>query len=227
MGRLDHGRGREAVLTDLVAAASYAGVVAAAGYAAWTGRSAEIDRRRRGRQVMIGGVLATTLLAGLSQRDLWPLSSWSLMTRAPRRDMGVNPVYLRLVAVDSAGAEYTVDYRAVEPFAIEELMAWMRAQFVSLPRAEQDTAARYLLGRVNAARARVREGRSAGTAGVLPGALRAPFHQLHQRRWRESTDLPATPFVTLRLYGETWDLEERARDSTRVSRHLLYQLQAP
>jgi hypothetical protein len=35
--------------------------------------------------------------------------------------------------------------------------------------------------------------------------------------------VPATPFVGLRIYGETWDLEERAVDPTRVARTRLYE----
>jgi hypothetical protein len=109
------------VTQHFVAAAAYAGMVLAAAAVA----AAECRGRRRAlrgaRQLLIAWVVGATLLAGVSQRDLWPLSSWSLMTRAPRRDMGVDPVYLRLLAVDDAGREYPVDYRAVEPFAIEGL----------------------------------------------------------------------------------------------------------
>ncbi len=162
------------VIQNLVAAAAYAGMVlAAAGVAAAECRGRH--RALRGaRQLLIAWVVGATLLAGVSQRDLWPLSSWSLMTRAPRRDMGVDPVYLRLLAVDDAEREYPVDYRAVEPFAIEELMAWMRSYFLKLPRAEQDSVAGFLLRRLNVARARVRAGDEPGTQERWLGPLRAP-----------------------------------------------------
>jgi len=210
----------------MVAAVAYAGLVACAGVVI----AAELRRRgralRRARGWLVAYVVGVTLLAGLTQRDLWPLSSWSLMTRAPGPDRGVAPdMYLLLVAVDSGGREYPVDYRAVEPFAIEELVAWMRKYFLDLPRAEQDSAAAYLLGRLNVARARVRSGLPPGTQGSWLGSLRAPFHTLHPRQWTAGT-VPASPFAGLRVYTESWNLAERARDSTKVERTLRYAFSA-
>jgi hypothetical protein len=211
------------VIQNLVAAAAYAGMVLAAGAVAVAERRGQHRALRKARHFLIAWVVGATLLAGLSQRDLWPLSSWSLMTRAPTRRMGEHPIYLRLLAVDDSGREYPIDYRAVEPFAIEELMAWMRAYFLELPPASQDSAASYLLGRVNVARARVRAGEDPGTQSRWLGPLRAPFHSLHPKQWTSAGSVPSTPFVGLRLYGETWDLEERAVDPKRVTRTLLYQ----
>ena len=224
MDRLDPGRrGPYLVIQHVIAATAYAGMVLAAAAVV----AAECRGRHRAlrgaRQLLIAWAVGATLLAGVSQRDLWPLSSWSLMTRAPRRDMGVEPVYLRLLAVDGAGQEYPVDYRAVEPFAIEELMAWMRTYFLKLPAGEQDSVAGFLLRRLNVARARVRAGAEPGTQGRWLGPLRAPFHSLHPAQWTSVSSVPTTPFVALRVYGETWDLEERAVDKTAVTRTRLYE----
>ena len=175
------------------------------------------------RRLVVALVVGVTLLAGLTQRNLWPFSSWALMTSKPTRQMGVAPTYQRLLAVDDAGREYAVDYRALEPFAVEELMAWMRKSFVRLPRADQDRAASYLLERLNVARARVRAGRSPSTQERWLGPLRAPFHLLHPKQWTSPETVPATPFVALRLYGEKWDLLERAADPTHFTRELLYE----
>lgn len=214
-------------LTDLAAAIAYGGTIVAAGLTVL----AEVRRRRSAlrlaRHLLIAWVLGATLLAGIGQRDLWPLSSWSLMTRAPRRDMGVSPVYLRLLLVDGAGREYPLDYRSAEPFAVEELMAWMRGHFMRLPPPGRDSAAAFLLMRADAARARVRDGKSPGTQGRVLGPLRAPFHLLHPRQWNDEMDVPATPFAALRVYGETWDLLERAEGPSRVTRVLHYEFRAP
>lgn len=178
---------------------------------------------KRVRHLIIAWLVGATLLAGVTQRNLWPLSSWALMTSVPTRHMGEDPPYQRLLAVDDAGHEYAVDYRALEPFAVEELMAWMRYSFVKLPRADQDSAARYLLDRLNLARTRVRAGRSPGTQGRWLGPLRAPYHLLHPRQWTSPESVPAAPFVAIRVYGEQWDLLERAADPARFTRVLLYE----
>jgi hypothetical protein len=211
------------VIQHFVAAGAYAGMVLASAGVMALERRGKRRALRAARQLLILWVVGATLLAGVSQRDLWPLSSWSLMTRAPRRDMGVDPIYLRLLAVDDAGREYPVDYRAVEPFAIEELMAWMRSYFLKLHAGEQDSVAGFLLRRLNVARARVLAGSEPGTQERWLGPLRAPFHTLHPRQWTSVSSVPATPFVALRMYGETWDLEERAVDPTRVTRTRLYE----
>ena len=207
---------------DIVAMLAFGGMACLAGLVV----VAEARGHRRApRHLFIAWVVGASLLAGLTQRDLWPLSSWSLMTRAPRRDMGVNPVFLRLLAVDDRGREYPVDDRAVEPFAYEELMAWMRRHFLDLDSAARDSAAAFLLERLNTARNRVAAGSSPGSQGRRLGPLRAPFHTLHPGLWNGPADVPAAPFVALRVQGETWDLLERARDSSRVARRLIYQYQ--
>lgn len=206
-----------------VAAAAYAGM--AVGAIALAVLEARGRRRaaRAVRQLFIAWVAGASLVAGVSQRDLWPLSSWTLMTGVPPAEIGVDPLYLRMLAVDDGGREYPVDYRAVEPFAIEELSAWMRTTFLELPPAARDSAARYLLVRLNAARARVRLGASPGRQERWLGPLRAPFHTLHPKVWTDSLAVPATPFVGLRIYRESWDLEARARAASPGTRALLYQ----
>lgn len=211
----------------LVAAAAYAGLVAGAAFIVLAERRDAKATLRATRSVFIAYIVAVSLAAGALQANLWPLSSWSLMTGAPLRRYGENPPYLRIVAVDAEGAERAIDYRAVEPFAIEELMAWMRSSFFTLPPAAQDSAAAYLLTRVNVARERVREGKSPGTQGRLLGPLRAPFHLLHPKRWTSPATVPGTAFVGLRVYREAWDLEERAAGRSRVERTLAYSFSPP
>ena len=215
-------------IAHIVAAAAYGGMVMAAAGVAILEHSGRNRRLHSARNVFIAYVVGATLAAGVSQIDLWPLSSWSLMTRAPTRQVGANSSNLGLVALDGTAQEHPIDYRAVEPFAIEELMAWMRVYFLALPAASRDSAARYLLLRLNAARVRVRAGNAPGLQERWLGPLRAPFHQLHPKQWRTPESVPPGPFIGLRLYSEQWDLEERALDPTRVTRTRLYEYrQAP
>jgi hypothetical protein len=39
--------------------------------------------------------------------------------------------------------------------------------------------------------------------------------------------VPGKPFVGLRLYRETWSVEERQRDPRSVTRKLVYEYRAP
>jgi hypothetical protein len=211
------GRRIALALADAAGAISYAGLTILAAGAALT-------RRRFLQRALCAWVAGVTLVAGVLQRQLWPLSSWSLMVGTPTRERGTPAQpFLRMLAVDSAGAEYAVDYRAVEPFAIEELMAWMRNSFMTLAPAQRDSAAAYLLGRLEVARLRVLLGRSPGTQGHWLGPLRAPFHTLHPRVWRSSADVPTAPFSALRLYAESWDVVAREVDVTSGTRTLLYE----
>lgn len=221
------------VSTHAVAGSIYVGFVLAVLAVAATEWRARRDVRsggrvrvralRAARGWLILGVVAAGLLSVLSQRNLWPFSNWALMTGEPRRDMGVNPTYLRLAVVDESGAEHRVDHRAVEPFAFEELMAWMRKVFVELPPAAQDSAARFLLDRINVARARVRAGESPSSQERWLGSLRAPYHLLHPKRWTAPESVPTAPFLLLRVYGETWDLDARARDPSAFVARLVYE----
>jgi hypothetical protein len=87
--------------------------------------------------------------------------------------------------------------------------------------------ARFLLGRAEAARRRGREGRAPGTFERLLGPLAAPTFVQHPRRWTSPEATPSRPFVRLRLYRESWSLEERRRDPERVTRVLLHEHPRP
>ena len=204
--------------TDLVAPIVFIGIAACALRVGSTSRATPRHRRRARELWLIGAVLMATMFAGVSGVDLWPVSSWALMTGTPTRTVGDAPIVLQVIAVDAAGREYPVDYRAVEPFAFEEWRGWMRAHFAVLSREDRDRVAGWMLSRLNVARERVRAGRPPGTQGRWLGPLRAPFHGLHPAAWSSPEDVPATPFVMLRLYREWWDLAERARDPSAVRR---------
>jgi hypothetical protein len=214
-------------VTDLAGALAFALVLALAAITAMAERGGDRHRIRRWRQRVIGYVVGLTALAGVSGRDAWPFSAWALMTGTPTRAIGVATPVLQLVAVSAEGREYRVDVRAVEPFSFEELRGWLRDQFFALPPAERDSAARYLLARLNAARARVRVGDPPGTQGRWLGPLRAPFHSLHPAWWTRPDDVPSEPFVSLRVYREWWDAAERAQSESAVRRQRVYDLAGP
>ncbi len=163
-------------------------------------------------------VLGAGFGAGLTQRDLWPFAAWPIKALIPFPDVGTQ----RVVAVDARGVEHNIDYRAWQPLGIDELTPWIIFRLPRLPPDAQDRAAAYLLGRAETARLRAR-----GAAGDFEGSLgplTAPSFLLHPRIWRGPADVPAEPFVGLRVYEETWNLRERRREPQRVGRVLVFEI---
>jgi hypothetical protein len=206
----------EAFLLDATGGLAFAGFL----LLALVVRAAEGGPRRRNAvHALLGYLLAVSLLAGLGQRDLWPFSNWKLA--AGRVAPAVTRV--RVVAVDEAGAEHRIDYRAWQPLAYDELAPWLETVFPSLDEAGREGAARFLLGRAEAARRRSRDGGRPGTAGRWLGPLAAPYFVQHPRRWTSAEATPPWPFVGLRLYRESWTLEERRREPGHAERVLVYE----
>lgn len=165
----------------------------------------------------IGYTLATSLLVGGVQWDLWPFVSWPLVAgNAPR--VIEHP---RLMAVDAAGTEHDIDARAWEPLSVDELTSWLSHRFNGLQPDRQQQAFLFLLRHVEHARMRAASGERIGRHDRWLGPATAPLFLLHPRRWSAGR-APAAPFVGLRLYMETWDVEERDRDPAAVTRRLLH-----
>ncbi len=179
-------------------------------------RTSDADRRRSRVSLLLAFTAVVSFGAGLSQRDAWPFSSWPLAASAPGRSV----TYSTISAVDARGAEHPVDYRAWQPLGFDELLSWIQLEFPKLTRAEQDEAARHLLGLAEAARARaVAEGRVGYFDRVL-GPLTAPDFLLHPRSWPPAPD---EPFVGLRVYSETLVLDAPARGGGVSQRVLDYE----
>lgn len=210
---------------DLVALVVWLGLLALAAAVRWRERRGHKRPLRSARAVLVLYVLLASGSAALVRVDLWPLSSWMLMTGTPEAKVGAREPILELVAVDVRGREHPLDFRSVEPMAFDELRAWMRGHFFTLPLADRDRAAAWLLSRVNVASARVRAGASPSTAERWLGSARAPYHVLHPRWWQEPSSVPTEPFVALRVYREWWTLADRARDTSAVRRSLVYDSQ--
>lgn len=208
-------------MTSLVAIVFFAGFVLLAlhaGAQAGRGRGDEGDSRR-GATLFILWALGASFAAGLAQRDAWPFASWPLVATL-QPETATHP---RIVAIDDRGREHLIDARAWEPLSADELAAWLGGRFPGLPPDEQKAAAAWLLARAEAAREAARRGRRPGYTDRFLGRVRSPLFLLHPRLWDDPGAVPESPFTGLRLYLETWDIEERQSGSTLKERRLLYE----
>jgi len=162
-------------------------------------------------------VLAVTVFAGLTQRDLWPFSAWSLVAGDVPSPWNTT----RMVVVDAEGREHRIDARAVEPLSIDELRGWLLQEFPRLDSTAQDRVLADLLNRVNTSRGRVAAGAPAGTNARFLGRFTAPLFLMHPHRWNTPQDVPEGPFTAIRYYEETWDLSRHMRGEDAITRRLL------
>jgi len=209
-------------MTTPVAILLFAGFVAA-GLAASLGPRRGLGTRRRLVDLLLAVALAASCFAGFTQWELWPFSAWPLMA------MAEPPVvtHTRIVAVDDTGAEHAVDYRAWQPLSFDELMPWIDQEFPRLSATHQDDAALYLLLKAEEGRARARAGGSPGNLNRFLGPLAATYFLQHPKPWSDPANVPPAPFTGLRIYRETWNLEERAAGGPLMSRVLVYQYPRP
>lgn len=172
--------------------------------------------RRRSAQTLVGFVVAVTSLVGLVQIDAWPFTNWALVH-------GLRSSTIRsweMEATDASGRLWTVDPRVLQPIAPEEfgqclppLSRWSAA--------ERRPVLRFLYERAEAGRRAVAAGRRFPPNDWLLGPLSAPFHFTARRLWKGPADLPAGPFVSLRVSFFDWDVYERRRDGDRAVRRTL------
>jgi len=203
-------------------------IASALGFAAFVGSGLLVEAgrrfpgrwdRRRSIHVFLFVALFVSFGAGLSQHDMWPFSSWKMMTGLTPPATRALPT-LSIVGVDAGGNEYQIDYRAWKPLSPEELDSWLRNNFYELDPAARARAASFLLQLSNGAREQ-----ALSTAGLpFPnrwlGHLTAPTHLLHPAVWSRAENTPHTPLVGLRIYEESWDLEARRHAPVRVTRVL-------
>jgi hypothetical protein len=180
-------------------------------------------QRRPWTTVLILYCLVATGGAVALRRDFWPFSSWSMMGRIAPTEVGDSGAHRSvLIAVTASGEEYPIDYRVWEPLNVDELTTWLYEVFPHFSPAAQDSVGAYLLASANAGRASVRAGRAPGSLARTWGPLAAPGHLVHTEYWTRAEDVPAAPFVQVRLYHERWDVEARARLPDMVRRDLVY-----
>jgi hypothetical protein len=180
-------------------------------------------RRRALLNLFIAYTLVVSFGAGFSQREVWPFSAWPLVAgKVP------TPVTQpRIVAVDATGREHDIDHRAWGPLVFQELLGWEEKSFMRLDPEARARAAAYLLRTVEESRAAFAAGEPALRNRRFLGPLAAPYFLGHPDRWIPGGPVPAGPFVGLRFYRESWDVEERLLDPARVQRTLAYEYHVP
>jgi hypothetical protein len=178
---------------------------------------------RRLVNVYIIYTLALGLGAGLSQFEVWPFSTWPLVAGTVAKTV-IQP---RVVAIDAAGQEYPIDYRAWGPFVFEEMMAWQDKNFAGLDRATKDRVAAYLLELIERNREQWALGKPILYFERYLGPLSTPLFLGHPEYWTKGAGVPPQPFRGLRLYKESWNVEERWRDPSKVTRELTYEYREP
>jgi len=171
----------------------------------------------------LGTVMIASFGAGLTQRDLWPFSSWPLVAGT----LSDHVTFGRLLAVDDRGIEHDVDFRAWQPVAFDELMSWLNAVYPTLGADAQRQAAAELLRLAESARARARAAGGIRAPGGAFGPAAAPFFILHPRRWDDAAAVPAERFVALRYIREGWSLSGRAVGRSEPTRTLIFEFPGP
>jgi hypothetical protein len=178
--------------------------------------------------------LTVTCLAGFTQIEAWPFTTWALVHNISPKTM----IDWKIEGVTASGKTYPIDPRFIEPLPYEDFDTWLKTRFLPLGLTEEEARvcylkphpvtpeqaqiARFLVWRAEQARLRFLRGESAGTNGWLLHGLSAPFHFDRPRLWRSEADVPETPFVGLRIWQLDWNVEERYRDESRVRRRLLF-----
>ena len=184
-------------------------------------------RAKRDEFRVVNAFLIYTLVlglgAGLTQREVWPFSTWPLVAAL----VAPTITHPRIVAVDVEGQEHPIDYRAWGPFEIDELLGWEGKYFFGLDRSTQDRVAGYLLRVIEHNREQWAAGKPVPYFDRYLGPLSTPFFLGHPEHWTQGAGVPSQSFRGLRLYDESWNVEERWRDPTKVTRQLAYEYMAP
>ena len=187
--------------------------------------AAWLTYRRPGNRVAVNLLITYTILlsfsVGFTQRESWPFSTWPFIAGRVARPS----TFPRIVAIDAQEKEYQIDYRAWEPFEFDELMAWKDQFFSRFDATTKDRIATYLLDHLDTARRQWAAGERRHYFDRFFGPLSAPLFLGHRAYW--DVAVPDRAFSGLRFYEETWDVEQRARDPSSISRRLVYEYRRP
>jgi hypothetical protein len=187
--------------------------------AAWSARCRPGSRAIM--NVLISYTVIVSFAVGFTQRESWPFSTWPFIAaRVPRPS-----TFPRIVATDAQRNEYQIDYRAWEPLEFDEFMAWKDQFFFRLDPAKRDGVAAYLLEQIETARLRWSAGEAPRYFNRYFGPFSAPLFLGHRGYWDAGP--PGQVLTGLRFYTETWDVEERARDPSKIARQLVYEYRQP
>lgn len=175
--------------------------------------------KRRAVNLFLLYTLGVSFGAGFLQRDFWPFAQWPLVAAV----QGPIAQGSRLMAVDRLGLEHNVDYRAWQPFVIEELTAWASGRWLELAPADRDRAAAFLVQLAERGRLAARRGEEVGYFDRRLGPFAAPSFLLHPKWWSSPQTTPSERFDGVRLYRETWNIEERRLNPAAVDREVRYE----
>lgn len=170
-------------------------------------------------RVVIAIGVAMSLLAGLSQRELWPFATWALIP-------GTMPAQVQvrgLVCSNAAGESFAVDHRAWGPLTEEELLSWLAGPYQRLSLPQQDAARAELLAKAEAARVRAAAGRSPAPHPSPLGPLAASSHLMHPALWRRPDRVPVTPCIALRYVARSWNVDSVAAGRGRIAEETLWE----
>ena len=206
-------------IRDGLAAACFLFFAAGAAWSA-SGRAGDVRARQHRASLFVASVLVVSLAVGIFEKDLYPFTSWPLMSWLYPRSYPLK----RFVAVDARGTEHDVDYRAWEPLSGDELASWMAMRFQMLGPSQKDSIARDLLRRATDGALRATAGERIGRFDRVLGPLTAPLFHLHPTPWDRQASIPALPLEAFRLYLEQWDPDAGTREARDVPRTLLYEL---
>lgn len=212
-----------AVVKNLAKAAGWAGFLLLGLLVVGAERSGKADRRLRLTNLLLIYAVAISFTAGLSQRDLWPFSAWSMMADVRSPILG----HARAMGVDADGREHSIDYRVWQPLQWEELIAWLGIELPELSPAEKDSALSYLLAQANAGRLQALQGKRPGYLHRFLGPLEAPEHMLHPKIWSRPDQVPSQPFISLRVVWESWNADSGRREPGQVRRRLIHEFPRP
>jgi hypothetical protein len=207
-------------LVEIVKSLVFLTFVAVGLTAAWAARYRP-GRSRAIISVLVVYAVMVSFAVGFTQRESWPFSTWPFIAGRVARPS----TFPRIVATDAQRNEYQIDYRAWEPLEFDELMAWKDQSFFRLDPATRDVAAAYLLDRIETARRQWRASEPPNNFNRFFGPLSAPLFLGHRGYW--DAGAPHEAFTGLRFYAETWDVEERARDPSKIKRQLVYEYRQP
>lgn len=172
--------------------------------------------RRRAAQALVGFVAVVTSLVGFIQIDAWPFTNWALV-----HSLRASTIRSwEMEAADESGRLWTVDPRVLQPIAPEEFGQCLRA-LSRMQASDRLAVLRFLYERAETARRAVFAGQKFPPNDWLLGPLSAPYHFTARRLWNRPADVPAGPFVSLRLTFLDWDVYERRRDGDRAVRKTL------
>lgn len=171
------------------------------------------ERRRSSVNVLLLYLVGVNLAAGLSNHDAWPFATYPLVPNRYSEQMQSRRLDYR--GVDSAGGEHAVDPDSFSPLFPLAVDVWLEKFYGRLSAAQQHEATLYLGHRAEIARARLAEGRYAGSRRLL-GPLAAPDWWLYPR-----PPVSGEVYRGLRIYRITWKAGELYRNPAAFTRTLV------